>query len=267
MTSDSAAPRNASGVPTAAELEATLRQLEAVSEVSVELNARGDVAKINIIAEGTQLPKAIVRDVEAALHATYRLKIDHRAVSVASRRVSATPAHPLAAPDAITPVPAAPVAPAPAPTVGTEVTRLHRAAPMRPYTIESVEVQYSRTAPRSCRVTLRRGDHEFVGEADATTMQTSVERLAVDATLAALGQMNPRAEAFRVEGVKQFTAFDRVSVLVSILAPSAAGLMVPLSGVAAVADRLEVAAVVAVLDATNRWLAAGAVMVPNDGRM
>lgn len=236
-------PASPAPPPTAAVIDAALGELESVEATRTEMDSTGRITNIHVISVAGSPAKQIVRDIEAICKVRFDLALDRRCVSVASTRGSSRPA----------PVSTPPVA-MPAVSSGVRVTSLRRIPP-RPHVLESVDVQHGRDIPRSCRVTLRRGDAEFFhGEADGHRVVHSVEQMAANATLDALQKIDPRASQCRVEGVKTLAAFDHEIVLVGLWIPTP-GVPMLVTGSAVMTDRREVAAAVAVLDATNRWLA------------
>ena len=115
----------------------------------------------------------------------------------------------------------------------------------------------------SCRVVLRRGDlagHEadalVEGEAESpATMRVQSDEVAARAALDALSRGGAAAASFALEGTARVTAFGREFVLVGVVARQGRGATL-LTGSAEVRDGgAETATVLAILDATNRWIA------------
>jgi hypothetical protein len=120
---------------------------------------------------------------------------------------------------------------------------------------EDVEVRGSRAKGAGCRVTLRRGDETFVGEAEGVESDRSRVELAARATLAAIAKSDGAQERrLSYEGSKIVNAFDREFVFVGVTVRHGRESSL-LTGSAEVKDSAETAAVLAVLDATNRWVA------------
>jgi hypothetical protein len=118
---------------------------------------------------------------------------------------------------------------------------------------EDVEVRGSRTRGMTCRVTLRRGTEHFVGEAEGFESERSRVELAARAALAAIQLSEGAAKQYSLEGARQLQAFDRELVLVGVqVRAGRSGVL--LTGSCAVADSAETASVLAVLNATNRWV-------------
>jgi hypothetical protein len=122
---------------------------------------------------------------------------------------------------------------------------------------EDVEVRRSRSKGVLCRVTLSRGDSHFVGESEGQESERSRVELAARATLAAIAEAASAPSAgdrsLALEGAKVIDAFDRAFVFVSITARLGRE-MVVLTGSCEVREGAETSSVLAVLDATNRWL-------------
>ena len=123
----------------------------------------------------------------------------------------------------------------------------------RPYYFEDVEVRRSRATGITCRVTLTRGDKSFIGEADGMENERSRIELAARAALRAIAEGEPGVRPLDLGGAKLIEAFDREFVFVGVTAQQARA-SVLLTGSCEVKDSPETASVLAVLDATNRWL-------------
>ena len=124
---------------------------------------------------------------------------------------------------------------------------------------EDVETRRSRTRSVGvvCRVTLSRDGNEYIGEAEGHDSERSRIELAARATVNAIAEASKATPGtdrlLALEGSKLIDAFDRefvfASVMVHIGRESAL-----LTGSCAVRESKEIAAVLAVLDATNRWM-------------
>lgn len=122
---------------------------------------------------------------------------------------------------------------------------------------EDVEVRRSRSRGVLCRVTLSRDGQEFVGESEGQESERSRIELAARATLMAIvGAAKATSGGERslaLEGSKLIDAFDREFIFVSIAARVGREPVV-LTGSCEVRESAETSAVLAVLDATNRWV-------------
>jgi hypothetical protein len=126
--------------------------------------------------------------------------------------------------------------------------------PGRPIYFEDVEVRGSRARGITCRVTLSSGAVQYAGESEEG-VQTERSRLevAVRATVAALGAMTEVAGTFSLHGIRLITAFDRELILAGVTVRDGREQRL-LTGTCELRESMETAAVLAVLDATNRWI-------------
>jgi hypothetical protein len=123
----------------------------------------------------------------------------------------------------------------------------------RRYQFEDVEVRRSRTKGLACRVTLRRGEQSYIGEADGSENDRLRTELAARATLAAIKKAEGEERVVALEGCKTIDAFERAFVFVGVVTRYGRE-SVLMTGSAEVRESPETASVLAVLDATNRWL-------------
>jgi hypothetical protein len=228
--------------------EELIASLTGVVSARITATETGAVDAIHVLVTGDTPAKQVVRNVESALMAQLGLRVDHRKISVASTSKRPTPAEGMA--------------PMTEPSSGPS-----RA--VRAVYFEDVEVRGSRTKGVTCKVTLKIGSDQFVGEAEET-VQSDRSRVdvAARAALQALSYAGPSLGLFALEGIKQITAFEREFVFAGVTARSGRE-QVLLTGSAEVRDSAETAAVLAVLDATNRWMAtltAGGPVVVEDRR-
>ena len=118
---------------------------------------------------------------------------------------------------------------------------------------EDIEVRRSRTKGVACRVTLRKGEQAYVGEAEGLENERLRIELAARATLSAISQAEGDARVLGLEGCKSIEAFDRQFVFVGLTTRTGRENAL-LTGSAEVKESQETASVLAVLDATNRWI-------------
>ena len=127
----------------------------------------------------------------------------------------------------------------------------------RVLTFEDVEVRRSRSRGVVCRVTLSRDGQEFVGESEGQESERSRIDLAARSTLLAIVSASKATmggeRSLALEGSTTIDAFDREFVFVSVAARVGREPVV-LTGSCEVRDSAETSAVLAVLDATNRWM-------------
>jgi hypothetical protein len=118
---------------------------------------------------------------------------------------------------------------------------------------EDVEVRRSRASGMSCRVTLRRGDELFVGEATGQETHQVRTETAARAAMAAVQQADADGRTLAFEGARIVDAFERQFAFVALTTRFGRESAL-LTGSAEIKDGIETASVLAVLDATNRWV-------------
>ena len=212
----------------------------------------GAIDQIHVLTTSELTPKQMVRNIESALIAHLSMRIDHRKISVATTTEQQKAKPKLHEPD---------VEPAAPPERQERVETREAAAPPAPRTgpfarrlyFEDVEVRGSRSKGLSCRVTLRKGNASYIGEALGIEGDRSRVELAARATLLAIADADNREGQLGVQGVKVFDAFDRTFVFVAVSVRSGRENKV-LTGSVELRESQESAGVLAVLDATNRWI-------------
>jgi len=220
--------------------EELLGTLPGVISAKIISGPGGEVDEIHLLTTPELSPKQTVRNVESALLAHLGMRVSHKKISVAtSTDANARPARPTVDAERVSGEVVA-VAMGPQP-------------PKRRIYFEDVEVRRSRTKGVTCRVTLRKGDQVFVGEAEGMENERLRIELAARATLTALQQAEGESRVLALEGCKSVEAFDREFVFVGITARAGRDTML-LTGSAEVRESPETAGVLAVLDATNRWV-------------
>jgi hypothetical protein len=224
----------------APEAEALLRTLPGVISAKVVRHEAGGIKEIHLLSTTEFAPKQVVRNVESAMLARFGARVDHRSVSVARSIENVKPA-PLVA--AATPAPAVKAAPAVA-TAGRAIY------------FDDVEVRRSRSKGLSCTVTLRAGSERYVGEAAGAESSRARGELAATATVHALRRLLADNVTLVFESCITVEATDRSFAFVVVSGRSARDTTF-LSGSCEVKDSLETAAVLAVLDATARWIERG----------
>lgn len=225
----------------AEELIATLPGVVSVRIVATE---SGLVDTIHVLTTGETQPKQTVRNVESALMAHLGMRVDHRKVSVATTTARGTPA--AGTPAAVMAAVASPV--------GAGESAAPAGTPGRTMLFEDVEIRGSRTKGVTCKVTLRRGDEVYVGESEGAESDRSRVDVAARAALAAIAKSEGNERRLSLEGSKLVEAFDREFVFVGVTVRLGRDSAL-MTGSAEVKDSAETAAVLAVLDATNRWVA------------
>jgi hypothetical protein len=209
-------------------VENLITALTGVLSARVVTTPLGEVSEVHVLTRSDVQPKQVVRNIESALMAQLGFKIDHRKISVA-QTADVRPIEALQN-EAIT-----------------------ERAKRRVVVFRGLEV---RPAERQQRVRvlvrLAFGDKEAEAEEVGTdTMRNRVEA-AARATAACLDQLIPD-NSIALEGAQLIDAFDRKFVLVAVhgLGGREAQL---LAGTCEIRESAERSAVLAVLDATNRWV-------------
>jgi hypothetical protein len=266
----------------AEELIATLPGVVAVRIVPSDLGA---IEEVHVLTTDQIAPKNTVRNIESALIAQLGLRVNHRKISVATTIEAMRPDEPPAAPASTLGAlgasaggvsPSAPIAGGSAASAASAPTGFvpnrgvsqaetsHSMAPSvlastarRLLVFEDVEVRRSRARGVLCRVTLMRDGTEYVGESEGQESERSRVELSARATLQAIATATtatPGGEkSIALEGAKLIDAFDRAFVFVSLSARVGREPVV-LTGSCEVRESAETSAVLAVLDATNRWV-------------
>jgi len=225
--------------------EELIGTLAGVVSVRIVPSESGGVDTIHVLTTGETVPKQMVRNVESALMAHLGMRVDHRKVSVAT--TSARPTPPLGVLETVLPT-----------RTGEDArddARADARDDRRTLYFEDVEIRGSRAKGVGCKVTLRRGDDVFVGEAEGFESDRSRVELSARAALTAITKSGgDQGRVLLLEGSKVFEAFDREFVFVGVTVRMGRESAL-LTGSAEVKDSAETAAVLAVLDATNRWVA------------
>ncbi len=273
--------------------EELIATLPGVLSVRIVPGDTGAIDEVHVLTTAAVAPKQTVRNIESALIAQLGLRVNHRKISIAtsldqprsfesSQPQQATPSAPTASlqsPLARAPQPSYGSNPpqplyAPAPTHSSPAATplgfaSNKGMPIPPLladvlptgrralVFEGVEVRRSRLRGVTCRVTLSQGDQEFTGEAEGQESERSRVDLAARATVQAIVESfrdHPAGErALSLEGSTLIAAFNREYVFVGVTG-RAGREGVALTGSCEVRDNSETSAVLAVLDATNRWL-------------
>ena len=223
--------------------EELLVTLPGVLNVRIVPGPTGEVSEVHVLTTTEVSPKQTVRNVESALLANLGMRVSHKKISVATSEGPAAEAIRAAryTPGFGTPV----VTPPPAePEVKSNRRLLY---------FEDVEVRRSRASGMTCRVTLRRGDQMFVGEAQGQETHTVRTETAARAAMAAVQQADTEGRVLAFEGARIVDAFERQFAFVALTTRFGRESAL-LTGSAEIKDGIETASVLAVLDATNRWV-------------
>jgi hypothetical protein len=246
--------------------EELIATLPGVVAVRIVPNESGAIEEIHVLTTEQIAPKNTVRNIESALIAQLGLRVNHRKISVATTIETTRPEEtPLSAASGLSassggaplaaPVPHGGVSPADASLPGA--SSVVASTTRRLLVFEDVEVRRSRARGVLCRVTLTRDGEEYVGESEGQESERSRIELSARATLQAIAmatKSSPGGEkGIALEGTKLIDAFDREFVFVSLSARVGREPVV-LTGSCEVRESAETSAVLAVLDATNRWV-------------
>jgi len=198
-----------------------------VLSARVVVTPLGEVSEIHVLTTSDVQAKQVVRNIESALMAQLGLKIDHRKVSVA-QTADVRPIEQM------------------------QEEAVRSRAKKRVVTFQGIELRPSERPQRVLvRVRLAFEGREAEAEEQGTdTVRNRVEAAARAAALA-LDELLPD-NSVALEGAQIIDAFDRKFVLVAVhgLGGREAQL---LTGTCEIRESSERSAVLAVLDATNRW--------------
>jgi hypothetical protein len=231
--------------------EELILTLPGVVSAKIIESESGAVEQIHVLTTAELTPKQVVRNIESALMAHLAMRVDHRKISVAitsEAKTRPTPAHQAAA----HPTPRSQFVVGSAPAEGGAPKKYTA----RRLYFEDVEVRGSRTKGLSCRVTLRKGEESYIGEAHGIEGDRSRLDLAARATVFAIGSAEGREGQLAVEGVKVMEAFDREYVFVGVTVRAGRDSQL-LVGNCEIKGSAETASALAVLAATNRWVDQG----------
>ena len=226
--------------------EELILTLPGVVSAKIIESESGAVEQIHVMTTSELTPKQVVRNIESALMAHLAMRVDHRKISVAITSEAQKPRGQ-----------AAPSTPRSQFVMGvaTPESGVKRYTARRLY-FEDVEVRGSRSKGVSCRVTLRKGEESYIGEAHGIEGDRSRLDLAARATVFAIGSAEGREGQLAVEGVKVMEAFDREYVFVGVTVRSGRDSQL-LVGNCEIKGSAETASALAVLAATNRWVDTG----------
>ena len=233
------APQNERARWTIQEAERLLLSLPGVVSARVVARPGGDVDEIHLLTTTEVKPKQTVRNVESALLARLDLSIDHRKISVAQTSES-----PAGLPEAALPV--------------------HIMPPPRPHESRLLFYGHQMESERSNqvrhRVEIEWQGERYTGEATAADLPRAKLEAVATATLRAVeGALaenldeNRHSPTLSLDGVKIIEAFDRKFVLVAVHAMAGRNLS-RLAGTNVADESMDRAAILATLQATDRWV-------------
>lgn len=226
--------------------EELLATLPGVISARIVAGSNGAVEEIHLLTTDEVTPKQCVRNVESALIAHLGMRVSHKKISVAT---SSDPARPESSRNG----PASAAGLLFTPEAGMAAIGSQLVNPKRRLYFEDVEVRRSRSRGVACRVTLRKGEQSYIGEAEGLENERLRIELAARAALQAIVQAEGDGRALGLEGCRVVDAFEREFVFVGITVRAGRDSML-LTGSAEIRESPETSSVLAVLDATNRWI-------------
>jgi hypothetical protein len=233
--------------------EELLQTLPGVLNVRIVSGQTGEVSEVHVLTTTEVSPKQTVRNVESALLAHLGMRVSHKKISVATSEGPAAEAFRAAR----MATPAIGMTAIATPSAG--MTAVPDDGPMtaqsarRRLYFEDVEVRRSRTSGMMCRVTLRRAEEIYIGEAEGVESDRLRTETAARAAVNAVAKAGIEGRSLAFEGARLIGAFDREFVFVALTTRVGRDTTL-LTGTAQVKDGIETATVLAVLDATNRWM-------------
>ena len=222
-----------------AEIDRLLETLTGVVRARVRVDSEAEnLSEIHVLSDGAVSPKQIVRNIETLLQTAFDLKIDHRVVSIAVLKEE-TEAPPSMA--------AAPPEPAPVRTTPRVVFHRLRVVQDEPYKCTAF-------------VELKLGDVIFEGSHRDTDTPRARLYASARAVIEALEYLTEKEIALYLAGLETVRVFQR-DILVAVVEGRRQLQRKRMIGTAVVEDDPYEAAVRAVLDAVNRFIAR-----PNGGQ-
>lgn len=245
------------------EIEELIGALTGVLAARVAVSMLGRIEEIHVLADEQLHPKQIVRNIESALSAGLGVTVDRRLVSVAQVRgaeAEAFAADELVAADIDVQRPAAPLTEGRETHDARETHDVRDARDAHDAHDASIATRYvfvgydARTRPdleSTCRVTIRHGNEAISGTGTGPSTPLGRAQAAARAVFAAIAAAR-RDHTLGFEGATLIDSHERGYVLVSAHANVGRQAM-PLTGIAALLRSPEEAAILASLQATNRW--------------
>jgi len=206
--------------------EELISSLSGVLSARIVANRAGEIEEVHVLTTAGVAAKQVVRNVESALMAQLGMKVDHRKISVAQTAEVK-------------------------PMQALDKEAVNEAASRRKLVFGELVVESPRPKRVVIRVVLRSGGLELEGVEEGVDEARSRVQMAARATVKAL-ERELEESGVVLEGVRIVEAFDRKLVLAAVHGVGGRSSQL-LVGVCEVRESPEQAAVLAVLDATNRW--------------
>lgn len=213
--------------------EELIASLQSVVSARISTSENGVLEAVHVLVSGELTPKQVVRNIESALMAHLGMKVDHRKISVATTTARQSPASGV-------------------PVLGESLAP-PRTSNARQVYFEDLELRGSRSKGSTCKVTLRRGTSAYTGESEGIESTRSRVELAARATVAAVRQVAGNGRPLDVVGVRVMDAFDTRFVFAAVETWTGRERSL-LTGTCEIRESAEIAAALAVLDATNRLM-------------
>ena len=206
--------------------EELIASLAGVLSTRIVADRQGSIEEIHVLATAEGPPKQTGRNLARALMAQLGLKVDHRKISVAQTAEVK-------------------------PLVALEREAVAAQASRRLVVFQDLVIESPRPMRVQVKVLLKHGGTELEGLEEGVDEARSRVQLAARAAVKALERDLVEAGVV-LEGVRVVDAFDRKIVLAAVhgIGGRSSQLLV---GTCEVRESPEQAAVLAVLDATNRW--------------
>lgn len=206
--------------------EELIASLAGVMSARIVADRAGGIEEVHVLTTPQIQPKQVVRNVESALMAQLGLKVDHRKISVA-QTAELKPIQVL------------------------EREAVAEAASRRKLVFVDLVIESPRPRRVTVRVLLKADGEEMEGVEEGVDEARSRVQLAARAAVRAM-ERELEESGVVLEGVRVVEAFDRKIVLAAVQGVSGRVSQL-LVGTCEVKESAEQAAVLAVLDATNRW--------------
>lgn len=214
-----------------ADIEAELSRIPEVTAVRLVTDQFDRPVEVHVLATPAKHPKQVVRDIQSVAKVTFDMELDHRVISVVQLDNGSLP-------EAMQ---------------STAVATAAAALDEDRITVAGVGT--TRNGLRcTAQVSLRRADTVHVGESEGTVASGNANVLVARATLAALVQLDPRAERLDVEAAAVQNLGNRAFATASIVLLNPPYEEILLGSAPVRAAGAEDAVARAVLDATNRRL-------------
>jgi hypothetical protein len=221
------------------EAERLLLSLQGVVSARVVTRPGGEIEEIHLLTTTDVKPKQTVRNVESALLAHLDLSVDHRKISVAQTSEARS-----SLPEPELPVH---IVPEPEPHESRLLFYGHQMESERSNQVRhKVEIEWQ--------------GERYTGEATAADLPRPKLEAVASATLRAVEHAlqanlddNRRSPTLSLDGVKIIEAFERKFVLVAVHAMSGRNLS-RLAGTNVADESMDRAAILATLQATDRWV-------------